>query len=65
MLNPALVSHSVFIGQPNVDLRPKENASTFEEAIDSVEFTADAIGSFDIMCSLAYQLCFSWLVSSL
>ncbi len=46
-------SHGVFIGQLNIDLRPKENATTLEEAIDSIEFTTDAIGSFDILCSVS------------
>jgi hypothetical protein len=50
--DPATLNHGVFIGPLNVDLRPKSNADTFEEAIDSVEFTADAIGSFDISCSV-------------
>ncbi len=50
--DPALVDHGVFIGQLNVDLSPNGNASTFEEAIDSIEFTTDAIGTFDISCSV-------------
>ncbi len=45
-------NHGVLIGQLNVDLRPKENAATLEEAIDSIEFTTDAIGAFDILCSV-------------
>ncbi len=44
--------HGVFIGPLNVDLRPKEHALTLEEAIDSVEFTTDAIGTFSISCSI-------------
>lgn len=51
--DPALVNHGVFIGLLNVDLRPKGDASTLEEAIDSIEFTTDAIGSFDIICPVA------------
>ena len=51
--DPTEVNHGVIISQLNVDLRPKENASTLEEAIDSTEFTTDAIGSFDIMCSVS------------
>ncbi len=50
--NPAYASHGVFISQLNVDLRSKEHAPTLEEAIDSVEFTADAIGTFSISCSI-------------
>ena len=44
--------HGVFIAQLNVDLRPDEHALTLEEAIDSVEFTTDAIGTFSISCSV-------------
>ncbi len=44
--------HGVFIGLLNIDLRPNEHALTLEEAIDSIEFTADAIGTFDISCSV-------------
>ncbi len=51
--DPAAVSHGVFIGQLNVDLSPNGNASTLEEAIDSIEFTTDAIGTFDISCSVS------------
>ncbi len=50
--NPSYASHGVLILPLNVDLRPKEHTSTLEEAIDSVEFTTDAIGSFDIVCSV-------------
>ena len=50
--DPATASHGVFIGQLNVDLSPNGNASTLEEAIDSIEFTTDAIGTFDISCSV-------------
>ncbi len=50
--DPASLNHGVFIGPLNVDLGPKNNVSTFEEAIDSVEFTTDAIGTFDISCSV-------------
>ena len=50
--DPSTASHGVLIGQLNIDLRPKENASTLEDAIDSTEFITDAIGSFDIMCSV-------------
>ena len=50
---PTETNHGVFIGQLNVDLRPIENASTLEEAIDSVEFMTDAIGSYDMLCSVA------------
>ncbi len=45
-------NHGVFIGQLNIDLKPKENANTLEEAIDSIEFTTDAIGTFSILCSV-------------
>ncbi len=51
--DPTTANHGVFIGQLNVDLRPKGNASTLEDAIDSVEFTTDAIGAFGILCSVA------------
>ncbi len=51
--DPAAVNHGVFIGQLNVDLRPQVNASTLEEAIDSYQFTTDAIGSFNILCSVS------------
>lgn len=50
---PAAVNHGVFIGQLNVDLRPNQQASTLEGAIDSIEFSTDAIGSFDILCSVS------------
>ncbi len=50
--DPELSSHGVFIAQLNVDLSPDGKASTLEEAIDSVEFTTDAIGTFDISCSV-------------
>jgi hypothetical protein len=50
--DPTSANHGVFIGQLNVDLGPKENASSLEEAIDSIEFTTDAIGTFDIVCSV-------------
>ena len=50
--DPVTANHGVFIGQLNVDLRPKGNASTLEDAIDSIEFATDAIGSFDILCSV-------------
>ena len=50
--NPNTSSHGVFIAQLNVDLNPDGNASTLEEAVDSVEFTTDAIGVFDISCSV-------------
>ena len=50
--DPDTLNHGVFIGPLKVDLRPKNNASTLAGAIDSVEFTADAIGSFDISCSV-------------
>jgi len=46
------VDHGVFIGLLNVDLRPNANASTLEKAVDSIKFTTDAIGSFDIICSV-------------
>jgi len=49
---PDTADHGVFIAQLNVDLSPKSNASTLEEAIDSIEFTADALGAFDISCSV-------------
>ena len=49
----ATQNHGVFIGQLNIDLRPKEDASTLGDAIDTVEFTTDAIGSFNILCSVA------------
>ncbi len=50
--DPDTSSHGIFIAQLNVDLIPDGNASTLEEAIDSVEFTADDIGVFDISCSI-------------
>ncbi len=50
--DPDTVNHGVFIAQLNVDLSPKSNVSTLEEAIDSIEFTADALGAFDISCSV-------------
>ena len=50
--DPATADHGVFIGQLNVDLKPKEDASSLGEAIDSIEFTTDAIGTFNILCSV-------------
>lgn len=50
--DPDTANHGVFIAQLNVDLSPKSNASTLEEAIDSIEFTTDALGVFDISCSV-------------
>lgn len=50
--DPDTSSHGVFIGQLNVDLNPNGNAATLEGAIDSIEFTADDIGVFDISCSV-------------
>ena len=50
--DPDTASHGVFIAQLNVDLSPNGNAATLEEAIDSVEFVTDAIGTFDIVCSV-------------
>ncbi len=50
--NPDTANHGVFIAQLNVDLSPKSNASTLMEALDSIEFTADALGAFDISCSV-------------
>ena len=49
---PDTSSHGVFIAQLNVDLNPDGNATTLEKAIDSIEFTADEIGVFDISCSV-------------
>ncbi len=49
---PTTADHSVFIDKLYVELYPKENASTLEEAIDSVEFTTDTIGSFNIFCAV-------------
>ncbi len=51
--NPDTADHGVFIAQLKVDLSPKSNASTLEEAIDSIEFTTDILGAFDISCSVA------------
>lgn len=50
--DPATLNHGVSIGLLNIDLSPRNNASTSEEAIDSVEFTTDAVGSFNILCSV-------------
>ncbi len=50
--DPDKANHGVFIAQLNVDLSPKSNAPTLEQAIDSIEFTADALGAFDISCSV-------------
>ena len=50
--DPDTANHGVFIAHLNVDLSPKSNASILEEAIDSIEFTTDAIGTFDISCSV-------------
>ena len=50
--DPDTANHGVFIGQLNVDLSPNGNALTLEEAVDSIEFTTDAIGTFDISCSV-------------
>ena len=51
--DPAEADHGVFIAQLNVELRPEKSASTWAEAIDSVEFTTDAMGTFTILCSVA------------
>ena len=45
-------NHGVFIAQLNVDLKPDGHATTLDGAIDSVEFTANTIGVFDISCSV-------------
>ncbi len=50
--DPDTSSHGVFIGQLFVDLNPDGNATTLEEAIDSIEFIADDVGVFDISCSV-------------
>ncbi len=50
--DPDTANHGVFIAQLNVDLSPKSNASTLMEAIDSIEFTTDALGAFAISCSV-------------
>ncbi len=51
--DPDTANHGVFIAQLNVDLSPNGNALTLEEAIDGIEFTVDALGAFDISCSVS------------
>ena len=51
-IDPAAVNHGVLISQLNVDLRPKDDVSSLKTAVDSIEFTTDAIGAFDILCSV-------------
>ncbi len=50
---PATARHGAVIGPHHIDLSPAGNASTLEEALDSIEITTDAIGTFDISCSVS------------
>ncbi len=44
--DPDTANHGVFIAEFNVDLSPKE------ETIDIIEFTPDALGIFEMSCSI-------------
>lgn len=50
--DPGLANHGVAIAQYGFDLRPNAFATTLEDAVDSVEFTADKAGEFTIACSV-------------
>lgn len=50
--DPDTLNHGVFIAEFNIDLSPKTDVSTWEGAIDSIEFTPDALGIFEMSCSI-------------
>ena len=50
--DPDQADFGVFIEAFNVDLSPKTDVSTWDEAIDSIEFTPDAMGTFELSCSI-------------
>ncbi len=50
--DPSKISHGPSIIEFDITLRPKGDASALDQAIDSAEFTAEAIGSFDLVCSI-------------
>jgi hypothetical protein len=50
--DPDTANHGVFIAEFNVDLSPKTDKPALGEAIDSIEFTPDALGNFEISCSI-------------
>lgn len=50
--NPETLNHGVSITALNVDLSPKTDKSIFEGAIASIEFTPDALGVFEMSCSI-------------
>ncbi len=51
-MDPDTANHGVFIEAFNIDLGPRTDVSTWEEAIDSIEFTPDALGNFEMSCSV-------------